>query len=107
LTLPDTVKEFNARYGDRRSSETLKPEHRTQTRFHTAIVLFNQPIQIFRRAHLRDSIQFNIGFHLAARETGSLATGACLTVVVFFRSKCVTTRSVETSPGVPVVLSSI
>ena len=59
------MKEFNARYGDRRGSETLKPEHRTQARFHTAMVLFNQVIQIFRRAHLRDSVQFTIGFHLA------------------------------------------
>ena len=44
--------EFDAGDRNRRTSKSLKPEHRAQTKFDGSMVLFNQIIEVFRRSQL-------------------------------------------------------
>jgi hypothetical protein len=47
LTPPDAMHEFDAGDGDRRMSEALESEHRTQTKLDGSVILFDQIIQVF------------------------------------------------------------
>jgi hypothetical protein len=67
LTLTDTAQQFNSRDGDRRRFEPPEADHRTQPRFHPAMILLDHIIQIFRESNLCLSRQFTISFHLAHR----------------------------------------
>jgi hypothetical protein len=44
LALVDTAQQFDAADGDRRGSEPLEAEHRSQPRFHAAMILLDQVV---------------------------------------------------------------
>jgi hypothetical protein len=47
LALVDTAQQFDASDGDRRGSEPLEAEHRSQPRFHAAMILLDQVVKYF------------------------------------------------------------
>jgi hypothetical protein len=53
LSLADTVKQFDSGKGDGGGVEVLEAENGTSSGFDAAVVLFNQIVQILRRAQLR------------------------------------------------------
>jgi hypothetical protein len=73
----DPAQQFDAGDGDRRGSEPLQAEHWSQPRFHAAMVLLDQVVQIFRRAHLRALGYLAVSHHLAHRSVGRCIAVQC------------------------------
>jgi hypothetical protein len=70
LPFVNTTKQFHSGYGDGSKGEAPEPEHGVGSGLDTAMILFDQVVQILRRAQPRATWEQTIVPHIAYRAMG-------------------------------------